>query len=128
MRNIDQSISWWCYVPELLTPEAFVRAVAEAGYPAIVLVPPEYWPLVRAHGMRLSSVRGHESLTVGLNQREEHGRIEGEIRANLALAQAWGIPNLIVFSGNRNGLSDDAGVESTAFLAAALGSCWASSW
>jgi hydroxypyruvate isomerase len=113
MRNIAQSVSWWCYVPELLTPEAFVRAVAEAGYPAIDLVPPEYWPLVRAHGLRLSSVRGHESLTVGLNRLEEHGRIEGEIRANLALAQAWGIPNLIVFSGNRNGLSDDAGVEST---------------
>ena len=84
-----------------MTPEAFVRAVAEAGYPAIDLVEPEYWPLVKAHGLRLSSVRGHESLMVGLNQRGEHDRIEREIRANLALAHEWQIPNLHRLSLNQ---------------------------
>ena len=113
MTKIEQSISWWCYVPDLMRPEAFVRAVAETGFPAIDLAPPEYWPLVRSYGLRLSSVRGHESLTVGLNQRAEHARIEREIGGNLALAQEWGIPNLICFSGNRNGLSDSQGMDAT---------------
>src|SRR5262249_20013204 len=34
--------------------------------------------------------------------------------ANLALAQRWQIPILICFSGNRAGLDDEAGIETTA--------------
>ena len=37
-----------------------------------------------------------------------------EILEKLALAQEWGIPNLICFSGNRGGLDDAAGAENTA--------------
>jgi hydroxypyruvate isomerase len=109
-----QSIAWWCFVPNLLSPEQFVRAVAETGYPAIDLVPPEFWPLVTAHGLRLSAVAGHASLTLGLNRTDQHDRIERELRANLALAEQWRIPNLICFSGNREGLSDAEGLEATA--------------
>jgi hydroxypyruvate isomerase len=36
------------------------------------------------------------------------------VLANLKVAAQWGIPVLICFSGNRNGLADDRGVEITA--------------
>jgi hydroxypyruvate isomerase len=55
---------------------------------------------------------GHGALT--LNQCENHDRIEAEINANLEKAVKWDIPALIVFSGNRNGLPDAAGIEHTA--------------
>ena len=45
MNTISQSVAWWCFVPEKLTAEQFVNAVADAGYKAIELVPPEYWSL-----------------------------------------------------------------------------------
>ena len=45
---------------------------------------------------------------------EPRRRIQREIRANIALAQQWQIPNLICFSGNRVGLGDQAGAEVTA--------------
>ncbi len=114
MDTPQQSVAWWPFVPQYLAPETFVRALAELGYNGVDLAPSEYWPLVREHGLRISAVGGHQSLTLGLNRRDQHERIEQEIRANLALAQQWDIPNLICFSGNRGGISDEAGAEATA--------------
>jgi hydroxypyruvate isomerase len=107
---ISQSIAWWCFVPARLTPQAFVRAAAEAGYAAVELVPPEYLGLVREHGLAVSGIAGHGSITNGLNRRVQHDRIERELRVNLAAAEQWGIANLICFSGSRAGLSDTAGI------------------
>jgi len=114
MSNITQSVCWWPFVPNKLAPEAFVRAAAEAGYAAVELVPKEHWQLVKDHGLAISSVGAHASLTLGLNRRDQHERIEREINDNLTLAQRWGIPTMICFSGNRDGLSDAVGAEATA--------------
>ena len=114
MSKIVQSVAWWCFVPAKMTPEQFVHAVAAAGYGAIDLVPFEYFALVKAHGLAISAIGGHGPLTIGLNHREHHDYIEQEVRANLALAVQWGIPNLICFSGNRDGLDDATGATDTA--------------
>jgi hydroxypyruvate isomerase len=114
MNEPQQSVAWWSFVPRHLSPQAFVRTVAELGYRGVDLVPSEYWSLVTQHGLRISAIAGHQSITHGLNHHDQHDRIEQEIRANLALAERWGIPNLICFSGNRNQLDDRRGVEATA--------------
>ncbi len=111
---IKQSVAWWCFVPEKMSPEALVQAAAEIGYVGVDLVEQEYWQLVKDHGLAISSIRGHESLTDGLNKRENQARIERDIRTNVALAAQWGCPNLICFSGNRSGISDAIGAEITA--------------
>jgi hydroxypyruvate isomerase len=114
MPTIAQSVSWWCFVPERLTPNEFVRAAADAGYVAVDLVPPEYFSLVADHGLKIAAIAGHESLTVGLNKRDQHARIKKEIEAKLADAVRHGIPNLICFAGNRDGLEDTQGIDITA--------------
>jgi hydroxypyruvate isomerase len=114
MSTISQSVAWWCFVPDKLTPEQFVRAVAEAGFAAVELVPPEYWSLVKDHGLAISAIAAHQPLTMGLNRRDLHDRLEDEIHASIANAQRLKIPSLICFSGNRNGLDDEAGAETTA--------------
>jgi hydroxypyruvate isomerase len=111
---IKQSLAWWCYARGDMAPERLVRAAVDIGYDAVELVGQEHWPLVRDHGLAIASIGGHRSLSDGLNRRENHARIEGEIQANLKLAVDWGIPNLIVFSGNRAGLDDERGLENTA--------------
>ncbi|HEY0733276.1 MAG TPA: TIM barrel protein [Herpetosiphonaceae bacterium] len=113
MGAITQTVSWWCFVPHLMTAEQLVRAAAEAGFTALDLVPPEHWELVTAHGLAISSTQAHLPLEIGLNQLDQHDRLEREIRANLAEAERWRIPNLVCFSGNRNGLDDVAGAEHT---------------
>jgi hydroxypyruvate isomerase len=114
MNTIKQSVGWWCFVPNKLSPEHFVKAVAEAGFQAIDLVPPDYLSLVSEHDLAISAIAGHQPLEIGLNRVDEYDRIEEQVRANLALAKSFDIPNLIVFSGNRKGLDDTKGLESTA--------------
>ena len=119
MSKIKQSASWWCFVPGKMSPEAFVRACADAGYDAVELVGREYWGLAKDHGLSVASINGHRTLEDGMNKRENRERILGDIEANIRLAEEWAIPNLIVFSGNRNGLDDDTGAEITAETLAA---------
>ncbi len=114
MAGIKQSVSWWCFVRGDLTPEQFVRGAADIGYAAVELVGQEYFQLIKDHGLEIASINGHLSIEDGLNRRENHARIEREIRAKLELAQQWGVPNLICFSGNRAGIADDIGAQLTA--------------
>jgi hydroxypyruvate isomerase len=113
MLAISRAVAWWCFVPDKLSPEQFVRAAAKAGYAALDLVLQAYWPLVTAHGLALSAIEGHASISHGLNRRDQHDRIEQDIRVRLALAERWKIPNLICFSGNRDGQANAPGVEIT---------------
>ena len=110
----QQAIAWWPFVPARLTPAAFIEAAAAAGYAGIDLAPPQAWADIRARGMVISSYGGHASLTDGLNRRENHDSIYAEVSANLERAVKWGLPNLIVFSGNRAGQDDASGAAITA--------------
>lgn len=114
MPSIRQSVAWWCYVPGRLTPEQFVRAAAEAGFGALDLVPPEYWELVAAHGLKISSIQGHMPLEIGLNRTAAQEQLRIDITRRITDAHRLEIPTVLVFSGNREGLSDSAGAEITA--------------
>ena len=88
MGRLKQSVSWWCFARDPLTPHDLVRASAEIGYAAIELVGQEHWQLVKDHGLTIASVGGHQSIVSGLNRRDQHSRIEKEILANIALGRA----------------------------------------
>ena len=62
-------------------------------------------------GMVVASMCGHGTLTKGLNNPREHDRIADELTASIELAAAYRIPNLICFSGNREGRDDEASIE-----------------
>jgi hydroxypyruvate isomerase len=114
MSRLKQSLAWWCYAHNEVTPQHLVRAAAEIGYRAIDLVDEAYWPLVKDHGLEIASIVGHASIAQGCNRREQHARIERELRAAIVQAERWRIPNLICFSGNRDGLDDATGAAITA--------------
>jgi hydroxypyruvate isomerase len=101
-------------VPRFLSPEAFVRSVVEIGYAAVELVPESHYELVVSQGLRIASIAGHDSIEAGLNRRENHARIKQELERSLRAAARWHIPNVICFSGNREGLDDGEGAAITA--------------
>jgi hydroxypyruvate isomerase len=113
MESIKQSLAWWCFGRNT-TPETLIAAAARIGYAGVEMCPEAHWQKVIDSGMRVITNSGHQSLSDGLNKRENHDRIEREINVNLEKAVKWGIPALIVFSGNRNGLSDKEGLVNTA--------------
>jgi hydroxypyruvate isomerase len=113
MGKIKHSLAWWCFGRHA-TPEELIAKAKAIGYHGVEMAPKELFGQIRDGGLKIVTMGGHASLTDGLNKRENHDRIAREIDANLAMAQEWGIPALIVFSGNRNGLPDAAGIEITA--------------
>ncbi|HEV2659707.1 MAG TPA: TIM barrel protein [Ktedonobacteraceae bacterium] len=112
MSQIKQSVCWWCFAS--VAPRQLLRAAADIGYAAVELVEPEYWPLIKEYGLTIASTNGGLSIEQGLNRREHHAQIEQRLRATIEQAEHWGIPNIIVFSGNRAGLDDKTGAEITA--------------
>src|SRR2546425_6182900 len=113
MGHIKQSIAWWSFALGDMSVERLVRMAADIGYEAIELVEQEHWQVIKDHGLAIASLKGQPSIEEGFNRREHHDHLELEVRANIALAARWGIPNVIVFSGNRDGLDDKTGAEIT---------------
>lgn len=111
---IKQSFTYWSFANKGLSTEELLKAAAEIGYDAIELIEEHDFALVKKYNLAISSHRAHSSLTQGLNHREYHQGIINEVEANLKLAERWKISNLICFSGNRNGISDEEGAEITA--------------
>lgn len=114
MSGPKVSLTWWSVANRGKTDDELIRATAEMGYDGIELAEEALWPAIAAAGMAIATHRGHGTIESGLNRLDQHDRIERELLANLELAQRWQIPILICFSGNRDGLDDEAGIENTA--------------
>ncbi len=114
MGRPKASMTWWSFAERGVEANDLIRAVAAMGYDGIELADEVLWTVIRGEGLALVSHRGHGTIESGLNRRENHDRIEAEILANLDLAQRWDIPVLICFSGNREGVADEVGIENTA--------------
>jgi len=114
MAGPRASLTWWSFTDRGVAPDDLIRAVAAMGYDGIELADEALWPAITEAGLAIVTHRGHGTIESGLNRPENHDRIEAEILANLDLARRWDIPLLICFSGSREGLSDEAGIENTA--------------
>ncbi|MBM3262309.1 MAG: TIM barrel protein [candidate division Zixibacteria bacterium] len=113
MSRIKQSLAFWGFARNGVAPETVIREAGRIGYHSVEMLPQQYWDLVREQGMRIAVIVGHASLTDGFNKRENHDRIEQELLANIELASANDIPGLICFSGNREGKSEEEGLDNT---------------
>ncbi len=107
--RIRQSVSKWCYGK--MSMDELARHCVRIGYQSIELVGPSDWATAKKHGLTCAMVPGAGKLTDCLNRRENHDRCEAEFRKNIELAAEAGMPNVICFSGNRNGISEEEGIR-----------------
>jgi hydroxypyruvate isomerase len=110
--NIKQSVCRWCYgdIPlEKLAAEA-----KQIGYRSIELVTPTEFPTVKAAGLTCAMLSGACRIEDCFNRNENHDRLEKALREHIEFAAANGLPNVICFSGNRRGMSDDEGLANCA--------------
>jgi len=56
---------------------------------------------------------GGGEIASAMNRPENHTKIEEGFRKYIPLAAKAGVPNVITFSGNRNGMSDEEGARNT---------------
>ncbi len=108
--RLKQGVSRWCYSKWSL--EELCRNAARLGIQGIDLVGPDDWPTIRKYGLTPSMMTpGGGTIPEGLNRKENHDKIEQQLREGIGKAAAAGVPNIITFSGNRRGLPDAEGLE-----------------
>ncbi|GAB4451303.1 MAG: TIM barrel protein [Armatimonadaceae bacterium] len=111
---LKQAFSWWGFQKNGIEPKELMVAAKRIGYSGLDLLKEELWDMAKEHGLEISGVGGHGTLTDGLNKRDNQSRIVDEIHAKIEKAVQYQIPNLLVFSGNRNGISEEEGAENSA--------------
>jgi hydroxypyruvate isomerase len=107
--RLKQSLCRWCYAKTPL--DDLCREAAAMGVSGVDLVEPSDWPTIRKYGLVPTLTQGDAKIPDGWNRKESHERLEAEIRARITRAADAKVPNVITFSGNRQGMSDEQGKE-----------------
>jgi hydroxypyruvate isomerase len=110
--NIRQSVSRWCY--QKIPLDQLCAYAAEIGLKAIDLLNPDEFEVPPRYGLICSmGYAGGGEIESAMNRLENHARIEEGFRKYIPVAAKAGVPNIITFSGNRKGMSDEEGAKNT---------------
>ncbi len=108
--NINHSVCRWCYSG--LSLEELCIEAKRIGITAIDLVGPDEWPVLKKHGLHSPMCNGAEiSLTEGFNDKQYHQQLFENYSRMIPIVAEAGYINLICFSGNRNGIDDETGLN-----------------
>ncbi|MDR1959448.1 MAG: TIM barrel protein [Planctomycetaceae bacterium] len=108
--NIKQSCCYWCYNLPL---EEFAENCKKIGLVGIDLLSPgEQWEIMAKKDMivTMGNVPG-ASISTGFNHIENHDKLIEAYEKYIPEAAKHKVPNLICFSGNRAGISEEEGLE-----------------
>lgn len=106
---LKQSVARWTF-PKLALPE-LCRMAKDLGLVAVDLVGPKDWPVLKAAGLSSSMCNGAEiSLEKGFADAANHDELAARYTRHIDLVADAGYTNLICFSGNRAGMSDEDGL------------------
>src|SRR5438270_3749501 len=110
--RIHQSVSRWCY-PHIALDQLCGYS-AQIGLKGIDLLQPEEYEIPRRYGLVCTmGYAGGGEIANALNRIDNHSAIEQAFRVNIPKAGKAAVPNVITFSGNRRGMSDDEGMRNT---------------
>ncbi len=108
--KINHSVCRWTF--DDIKIEELCLLVKKIGFSAIDLVEPKDFMMLKKYGIDSSMCTGaHISLTEGWNDPKNHPILIENYQKHIDLVADAGYKNLICFSGNRNGMSDKAGLE-----------------
>ncbi|MBI5865626.1 MAG: TIM barrel protein [Planctomycetes bacterium] len=107
--RLKQSVCRWCYGKMSL--DDLCKTAAEIGYQSVELLGEKEWDVPKKYGLTCAVANGPNPIPKGWNRVENHDAFVKEAERLLPLVRASGIPNMIVFSGNRDGLPDAEGAK-----------------
>lgn len=93
-----------------MKPEKYYKGLLQAGYKGLEMVAPDHIDLARSSGLEVLNLVA-PGLEIGLSRIENHDNLIPRITDLIYLAGEKKIPNVVVFSGSRAGMSDALGQE-----------------
>lgn len=111
--HINHSVCKWCYGNIPL--EEFCQAGKQIGLQSVELLEVTDFPTLKKHDLICAMVSGVPGgITKGLNRLENHDKIVEFFEQTTPIVAEHHYPNIICFSGNRAGMSDEQGLENCA--------------
>lgn len=111
--NVNHSVCKWCY-PHIALDD-FCKSAKQIGLQSVELLEVKDFPTLKQHDLVCAMVSGVPGgITSGLNRKEHHEAIFNYFEKTLPIVAEHGYPNIICFSGNRAGMSDEQGLENCA--------------
>jgi hydroxypyruvate isomerase len=111
--RINHSVCKWCY--QNIPLEDFCQAVKGIGLHSIELLQTKDFPTLKKYDLTCAMVTGIPGdIQSGLNRTANHDRIAAFMEQTIPAAADFGAPNVICFSGNRNGQDDEEGLQNCA--------------
>ncbi|MDR2430130.1 MAG: sugar phosphate isomerase/epimerase, partial [Puniceicoccales bacterium] len=94
-----------------MNPGKLAGEAKKLGIEGIDLLHPKDWEAVRKQGLVCSLAWGPSTIAKGFNRREHHEKMVAAYIERIDECAKAGVPNVICFSGERKGLSDEEGLE-----------------
>jgi hydroxypyruvate isomerase len=111
--HVHHSVCKWCY--DKIPLEEFCQAAQRIGLSSVELVEAKDLPVLKKYDLICAMLTGVPgAITDGLNRKENHDKIVAFFETAAPAAANGGSPNLICFSGNRRGMSDEEGLANCA--------------
>ncbi len=111
--RINHSVCKWCY-PKIAL-EDMCAAGKKMGLQSVELLTKEDFPTLKKHGLICAMVSGVPGgISTGLNRLENHDKIVKYYEDVAPVVAQYGYKNIICFSGDRKGMSDEQGLENCA--------------
>ena len=87
------------------------RQAQRLGAVGIDLVGPDMFPMLKKYGLIPTMVSGGSGIKAGINDKKNHADIDTKMREAIKATAAAGAPNVIVLAGDRQGISDEQGMD-----------------
>ena len=110
--NINHSVCKWCY-RDYSVAELAAEAV-KMGIKSVEIIGPEDFNTVKEYGLVCAMANGPGSIENNVNRVENHERLIPAYKERAGVVADAGFKNLIIFSGNRDGMDDEEGLENCA--------------
>jgi len=109
--RIKQSICRGCLGKLKLSRDEQAAIAAKMGLLGLDLVGRGDWDAVKKHGLVATMVPGAGSIKKGLNDKSMHPKFLEDFKTNIKAAAEYKWPNVICMAGDREGISDDEGMD-----------------
>jgi hydroxypyruvate isomerase len=111
------SVCRWCF--NRIPFDEFCRSAKKMGIESVELLAPKEWELARGHGMScamgmIPPRNGIGGIQKGFNRVEHHDVLFDLFSESIEQAAKAGVPNIVIFSGNRGGMDLETGLKNCA--------------
>jgi hydroxypyruvate isomerase len=106
--RLRQSVARWCFASTKI--HDLCAAAKSMGLMGVDLLGPDEWEVPKQYGLACTMGNSWGTIPVGFNRLNQHDKLVADGEAYIPKAAAAGVKQIVVFSGNKAGLSDGEGI------------------